>query len=246
MTYDIQNRPDENADTGYAAERWAFDDEVTRVFDDMLERSIPGYKAMRAGIIGVAAQMYNKKWGDREIIVDIGTSRGQTIASLLPVVEYGTRFVGLEVSPPMVEAATERFKDVEDVTIEQHDLTVDSLPVLSHVISVLSLMFTPIEDRPRIVGDIAEAIPDGGTFILVEKLMGQTPLTDEVFTAAYYDFKREHGYSEDDILRKRASLRGVLVPQTARENEAMLRSAGFSKVECFWRQWNFAGWVAVK
>jgi tRNA (cmo5U34)-methyltransferase len=246
MTYETQIRPDENADTGYAADRWAFDDEVTRVFDDMLERSIPGYKSMRAGIIGVAAQMFNKMWGDREIIVDIGTSRGQTIASLLPVVEVGTRFIGLEVSTPMVEAATERFKDDEDVTIRQHDLTTDSLPVLSHVTSILSLMFTPIEDRPRIVGEIADAIPDGGTFILVEKLMGETPITDQIFTDAYYDFKREHGYSEDDILRKRASLSGVLVPQTARENQAMLLSAGFSKVECFWRQWNFAGWIAVK
>lgn len=34
-------------DTGYAPQRWAFDDQVTAVFDDMLQRSIPAYDDMR-------------------------------------------------------------------------------------------------------------------------------------------------------------------------------------------------------
>ena len=33
-----------DTDTGYAPETWAFDEEVTRVFDDMLGRSIPNYE----------------------------------------------------------------------------------------------------------------------------------------------------------------------------------------------------------
>jgi tRNA (cmo5U34)-methyltransferase len=42
------------------------------------------------------------------------------------------------------------------------------------------------------------------------------------------------------------SLEGVLVPVTAAWNEYLLRSAGFSHVDCFWRWMNFAAWVAVK
>ena len=34
-------------DTGYTPEQWAFDAEVSRVFDNMLSRSIPQYNVMR-------------------------------------------------------------------------------------------------------------------------------------------------------------------------------------------------------
>jgi tRNA (cmo5U34)-methyltransferase len=57
---------------------------------------------------------------------------------------------------------------------------------------------------------------------------------------------RAHGYGEDEIERKRLSLEGVLVPQPAAWNEAVLRDAGFVDVECFWRCLNFAAWVGVK
>ena len=58
--------------------------------------------------------------------------------------------------------------------------------------------------------------------------------------------KRENGYTEEEIQRKRLSLEGALVPLTARMNEDMLRGAGFHEVDCFWRWMNFAGWIAVK
>ena len=41
-------------DTGYAPDTWEFDPEVTRVFDDMLQRSIPDYERMRDWVTDVA------------------------------------------------------------------------------------------------------------------------------------------------------------------------------------------------
>jgi tRNA (cmo5U34)-methyltransferase len=58
--------------------------------------------------------------------------------------------------------------------------------------------------------------------------------------------KAEHGYSREEIDRKRFSLEGVLVPVTARWNEELLAAAGFDQIDCFWRWMNFAGWVAVR
>jgi hypothetical protein len=42
------------------------------------------------------------------------------------------------------------------------------------------------------------------------------------------------------------ALECVLVPLTAEWTETLLRRCGFRHVDCFWRLWNFAGWVAVK
>jgi len=35
--------------------KWAFDEGVTKVFDDMISRSIPGYQTMRDSVVRVAA-----------------------------------------------------------------------------------------------------------------------------------------------------------------------------------------------
>jgi tRNA (cmo5U34)-methyltransferase len=58
--------------------------------------------------------------------------------------------------------------------------------------------------------------------------------------------KGRNGYTEEEINSKRIALEGVLVPVTANWNEQLLRDAGFTQVECFWRNLNFAGWIAIK
>jgi tRNA (cmo5U34)-methyltransferase len=58
--------------------------------------------------------------------------------------------------------------------------------------------------------------------------------------------KERNGYSREEIARKALALEGVQVPLAASWNEAMLRRARFTEVDCFWRCWNFAGWIAVK
>jgi hypothetical protein len=42
------------------------------------------------------------------------------------------------------------------------------------------------------------------------------------------------------------ALEGVLVPVTADWNVQLLRSAGFRRVECHWRRFCFAAWIARK
>ena len=91
-----------------------------------------------------------------------------------------------------------------------------------------------------------ESLAPGGAFILVEKILGATAKLDEAFVNLFLNIKRENGYSESQIDRKRLSLEGVLVPVTARWNEELLYQEGFTSVDCFWRHLNFAGWVAVK
>jgi tRNA (cmo5U34)-methyltransferase len=107
-------------------------------------------------------------------------------------------------------------------------------------------MFTPIEHRFRILSDAFAHTTPGGAFLLVEKVLGGDAEVNTVLTGLYYDHKRDMGYSQEEIDRKRLSLEGVLVPVTATWNEQMLRHAGFQHVECFWRCLNFAGWIAIK
>lgn len=233
-------------DTGHAPDTWEFDDEVTRVFDDMLARSIPQYEIMRRAVFDLACRHQE----DHTAIVDLGCSRGGALA---PFVErFGARnqHIGAEISRPMVAAARERFAGYIGsgvVDIRCVDVSKDYPPWDACItLSVLTLMFTPIESRQRIVHNAYRWTKPGGCFIVVEKILGSSADLNQAMVELYHGMKAEQGYSLEDIERKRLSLQGVLVPVTAAWNEQMLRSAGFRQVDCFWRWMNFAGWMAIK
>ena len=232
--------------------KWEFDAAVTDVFDDMLERSIPEYETMRRAVFEVGSRYVHPKTS----IVDLGCSRGEALYPFVRKFGAHNRFVGCEVSHPMIAAARDRFAGYANASCWDSRALVDIREVdlrreypgdrSSLTLAVLTLQFTPIEYRQQIVRRVYDSLVDGGAFVLIEKVMGASAGIDDTFVDAYLNLKRTNGYTEDQIQRKRLSLEGVLVPVTARWNEELLRGAGFTEVDCFWRWMNFAGWVAVK
>ena len=225
---------------------WQFDQEVTDVFDDMLRRSIPQYNAMRQATFEVGSRFVRPG----TTIIDMGCSRGESLIPYVSKFGASNDYIGIEVSDPMIEAARENFArhpHGDRVQIQHTDLRHDFPSATSSlVLSVLTLQFTPIEYRQRIIRRVFESLASGGAFILVEKILGATAELDEAFVDLFLEIKKQNGYSQGQIDRKRLSLEGVLVPVTARWNEELLREEGFAAVDCFWRHLNFAGWVAVK
>lgn len=228
-------------------EKWEFDASVTAAFDDMLERSIPQYDVMRQACYALACK-YAKR---NTVIADIGCSRGEAISALVDRFGAHNRFVGLEISEPMIDAARARFQgliDVSVVDIRHWDLRQRDYPLsnVSVTLAILTVQFVPIEHRLRLLRNIYQSLNPGGALIMVEKVLGGTADIDAVMVDSYYELKAHNGYSQEQIERKRLSLEGVLVPVTAAWNEEMLRRTGFAEVDCFWRWMNFAGWIAVK
>ena len=238
----MSDEKDQTMPTG----RWEFDASVTDVFNDMLQRSIPQYDVMRQAVFNLGSR-YVKKNTD---IVDIGASRGEAIAPFIKRFGALNHHVLIEISEPMRTAIREQFGGFEKtgiLEVRDDDLRVTFPHVkASLILSVLTLQFVPIEHRQRLIQRIYDALLPGGAFIVVEKVLGATGPLDEALVDLYYGLKRENGYSQDAIDRKRLSLEGVLVPVTAAWNEELLKQAGFRQVDCFWRWMNFAGWIAVK
>ena len=116
--------------------------------------------------------------------------------------------------------------------------------LLSLVLSVLSMQFMPTSYRQLMLRQIYDSMAEDGALIYVEKVVAEN--LDDLMVDLYYQMKRENGYTDDQIMAKRRSLENVLSPLEPAWNEAMLKQAGFRKVEMFWRCLNFCGWIAVK
>lgn len=228
-------------------EKWAFDGSVTAAFDDMLARSIPQYDVMRRACYDLACKYAQP----HTVIADLGCSRGEAIAALVDKFGVHNRFVGMEVSTPMIDAARQRFQGLIDcsvVDIREWDLRQKDYPLanVSVTLAVLTVQFVPIEYRLRLLRNIYNSLIPGGALVFVEKVLGATADIDAAMVETYYALKAQNGYSLEQIERKRLSLEGVLVPVTAAWNQEMLRLSGFQEADCFWRWMNFAGWVAIK
>lgn len=226
-----------------AGNTWAFDSDVTEVFDDMLSRSIPGYEDMRE----VTTALALKFLGEPGRVVDLGAARGEALARLLAV-RPEAEAIAVEVSPPMLDAAKQRLASYKHAHASRIDLRLDypEATDVDVVLAVLTLQFIPIEHRWRILHEAEQSLRPGGALLLVEKVLGSSYPTDQLLVETYYDRKRLLGYSDEEITRKRLSLEGVLVPVTAEANERMLAAAGFGPVERVWQSLNFAGWLAIR
>jgi tRNA (cmo5U34)-methyltransferase len=227
-------------------EPWQFNGNVTDVFENMLARSIPQLGTMRALVFDLGATLVQSGTA----IVDLGCSKGDALAPFVRRFGTANRYVGTDLSEPMLEAARRRFAALIDqgiVDIRRLDLRAEHPPEMASLtLAVLTIQFTPIEHRQRIMERIARQTLPGGGIILVEKVLGSSARLEELLTRRYYALKAANGYTAEQIERKRIALEGVLAPVSARWNEDLLREAGFNQVECFWRWCNFAGWIAIK
>lgn len=225
---------------------WKFDESVSGVFSDMLARSIPDYETMRSLTFRVAKKFVKSGTA----VLDVGCSTGLSSKRL---VEYcrlkkmNVHFELTDVSEPMLRRCRRVFEGCRNVSVLKKDVTRDDMGRgFSVVIACLTLQFIPIEYRQKVIEGIYNSLEEGGAFIWIEKVLGNSSIIDKVMVEEYYDIKRENSYTEEQIASKRKSLEGKLVPLTEKMNESLLVTAGFKRFDTFWRYLNFCGFVAVK
>lgn len=234
------------ADASAAVKDFRFDAKVAQVFDDMVSRSVPFYDEMQRMTCELAKN-FAEPGTD---IYDIGCSTGTTLLDLDRVVSANVGLVGIDNSAEMIEKARSKLEQASlshNWRLEHADMHHD-LPIknASVVTMLLTLQFVRPLHRSRIMEQIYRGLNENGCVILIEKLVVEDSRLNRMFIDHYYDFKRGNGYSDTEIAKKREALENVLVPYRLDENRALLKDAGFTAVEEFFRWYNFSGIVAIK
>ena len=84
------------------------------------------------------------------------------------------------------------------------------------VISLVAQFLRPFS-RQRLLANLGERLSPGGCLILIEKTVQRNAAINAAFIACYHDFKRDNGYSESEIARKREALENRLIPSAPRK-----------------------------
>lgn len=222
-----------------------FGTETAAVFDDMLERSVPFYDEIQRMIGELAADFA----ADGTNIYDLGCSTGATLRRLPPL-DREVTLIGVDSSSAMLARAEQEMQRAgfsRPYLLREQDIDQDlSIENASVVIMSLTLQFVRPLRRERLIRAIFEGLNQQGCLILVEKVLAEETLTNRLFIKHYYELKRRNGYSEIEIAQKREALENVLIPYRLRENEELLRGAGFRQVDIFFKWYNFCGLLATK
>lgn len=224
---------------------FVFDESVARVFDDMLERSIPFYHEIHKILLELVLKI-----DTNHAIYDLGCSTGQTLVAIskqLANKNHGQLY-GIDNSKSMIDKCIQKFKDykVENVSLTQEDLSQITFQPSSLIIMNYTLQFIPTNLRNDLLVKIFNALKPGGVFFLAEKIKSTDSVIENYITDSYYDFKRRNGYSELEISQKRESLEKVLIPVTPTEQIEQLKKAGFNQCDMIFRWYNFATYMCVK
>ena len=228
------------------ASDFKFSIKVANVFDDMVTRSVPFYIEMQRMIGELAADHYQ----DNSNVYDLGCSTGTTMIVMNDTIPEHIRFVGIDDSGAMLEKCRSKLEEAgfnRPYELEVSDLNGEiEITNASIVVLCLTLQFVRPIYRERLVKKIYDGLLPGGVLIIVEKILAEDSTWNRDFIKYYYNLKRRNHYSEMEIAQKREALENVLIPYKLSENITMLREAGFSNYEIFFKWYNFAGFIAKK
>ena len=163
-----------------------FDETVASVFPDMIQRSVPGYKAIISAI-GLLAARYAKPHSN---CYDLGCSLGAATLSMRQQIPYQScRLIGIDNSQAMLDRCS------QIIAAEQHPISVDlqcmdirevNIVNASVVVLNFTLQFIPLQDRLNFLHNIHQGLLPGGILVLSEKLQFAEPRKQQLQTDMHH------------------------------------------------------------
>ena len=223
-----------------------FNERVVGVFQDMIERSIPGY-SLTISMISVMGDKFVQAGSN---IYDLGCSLGTVSFAIQQAIQNKKcRIIAVDNSEAMInECCKKNLHEKESIEIDfvLDDLLNIKIINASVVVMNFTLQFIPLEDRKRLIKEIYEGLLPGGVLILSEKVFFNDKNEDEAMIKLHHHMKELNGYEKLEIAGKRKSLEDVLIPEKIESHLDRLKKAGFENTLIWLKCFNFVSMIAFK
>ncbi len=223
-----------------------FDEQVVRVFPDMIARSVPGY----ASILSMIEQFASRFVRPSTTVWDLGCSLGAATRLIRRRAPMDCVIHAVDNSAAMIDRLRKLFTETSEpgCPVEFHVEDLRAVPIsnASFVVLNLTLQFLPPEERTSVINRVIAGLNPGGALLLSEKLCFDNSNQQNLLTELHHDFKRANGYSDLEIAQKRTAIENRLIPESLETHVQRLRDAGFSTVAPWFQCFNFASILAVR
>ena len=224
---------------------FTFDQQVVKVFPDMIERSVPGYGSILT-MIGELAETYVVP---ETHVYDLGCSLGACTLVVRPRIPSSCTIHAVDSSEAMTDTLREKLRELPagcSVELICEDIRETNIDNASLTVLNFTLQFVPKPEREALLRAVAEGTRSGGALVLSEKICFKNQADQQLLTDLHHAFKRANGYSELEIAQKRTALENTLLPEYLETHLERLRRVGFSRACCWFQCFNFVSILAVK
>jgi len=213
-----------------------FDFNTIDNFNEHISKSIPNYDILLNSLVRLSKYFIVNKYS----VYDLGCSTA-TLLFELSKLYPNIKKIGIDNSANILPE-----EHSKDITFLLHDLNKGiTLESSCLVFSIFTLQFLDRGIRQDIINEVYNKLCVGGAFIVAEKTYADSAITQDIFTFTYYDFKKSE-FTEKEILDKEKDLRSILRPNRSDVNLKMLKNAGFSNIEKFYKYFMFEGYICIK
>ncbi len=206
---------------------WTFDKSVADNFEEHAKKHIPNYLKVIEKALSVC-----QRYPTNSKIIDVGAAVGTTLRTLNR--QGFDNLYGVDNSQDMLDKID---TDIAKL-ICKDKFPVEEAP-FDIVIANWTLHF--IKDKTEYLKDIYKSLNPGGALILSEKTS-----TDQLPTDFYYDYKRQQGVSEQEILDKANSLIGKMFVENPQWYINILSELSFKQIYIIDADWCFTSFLAIK
>ena len=225
-----------------AKKQFEFDREVASVFDDMIERSVPFYREN----LELCAELLSCLACAGARVCDLGCASANFLLALFQK-RPDLVLSGVDSAAAMLEFAKNKAA-AYGARIEFFEKSLDALDFFQNdiFIATYTLQFIRPPKRQALVDKIYQNLSEGGVFLMSEKILYEGSKMAKNINDIHEKYKQKQGYSLLEIAAKREALENVLVPYSEGENLALLKHAGFERVEILFKWANFETFIAFK
>lgn len=241
-------------------DHFEFDEEVSAIFENMAQRSIPMYAEVhRLNAAIIQRHKASTRHAGPYVVWDIGGSTGMAAKALMD--RLGAYAPGgcaeiayhvVDISQPMLQQVHDKLPWVVphhlDITQEGWDKT-PGLPQPDCVILNYVVQFVKPPYKAQIVKAAVKALRPRGLFLMAQKETSKDNNAGIVPTAMdeeYIQFRRDNGYSQEEIDLKTRALKNAMWLVTKQTTLTMLYEAGFGTVYETTRWCQFASYACTK
>ena len=229
-----------------AVSEFIFDQNVVRVFPDMIKRSVPGYGTI-LHMIGYLAGKYVQPNSN---CYDLGCSLGAvTLAMVEKINQANVTIYAVDNSNQMISQCEKNFhtgRFSTPIYFYCEDIVGTNIANASFCVANFTLQFIDPIKRDELIQKIYNGMCRDGIFILSEKIKFEDDQHENLVADLHHYFKKSNGYSEMEIAKKREALENVLIPETISSHRNRLLSAGFKSVDLWFQCFNFISLIAIK
>ncbi len=207
---------------------------VSKKYDSQRQYLIPCFNDFYSACLPLVKSLTHAKK-----VLDIGAGTG-LFSQFVYDQNPHLHFTLTDISGQMLNVARERFKGADNFEFIELDFSKDPIEgKYDLIISGLAIHHLEDTDKAKLYKSIFQALNEGGMFINADQVAGKNQLFDSLYRYYWRETVSASGLDREALIQafERTKLDKLAPLETQLK---MLEKAGFSEVDCIYKNMNFA------